>query len=76
MNFSQNFAPAPFDKVPIVISATWLIVSAGLMLFPRQLVGTVTRGTIKLPLPAVWACRILGVFNLVGAIYFLIVFQR
>jgi hypothetical protein len=76
MNFPRDFAPAPFDKVPLVMSASWLVLSAGLLLLPSQIVLTISRGSVKLPNSAVWACRVLGAINLVGSIHFIIFFWR
>ena len=76
MNFNHTFAPAPFDKVPIVISVVWIIVSASVILFPRRFVLVFTRGAIELPPVAIWICRLLGVVNVAGAIHFLILFQK
>ncbi len=76
MSFARDFASPPFDKVPIVISASWVFVSVGVMLFPQQLVTWFTGGTVKLPRVVAWLYRILAVVNLVGAIHFLILFWR
>jgi hypothetical protein len=70
-----GFAP-PFAKVALVMSASWILVSAGFMLFPRQFVATITKGRLKLPVPVIWVFRILGLVNMVGAIHFLILFHR
>ena len=68
--------PAPYDKLLIVMLVLWALVSAWIMIFPRRFVATLTSGSIMLPEPAVWICRVLGVVNMVGAVRFLMVFRN
>lgn len=76
MNFTPEPIPAPYDKVLIVMLASWVLVSVCLTLFPRRFFATLTRGAIILSTPAIWIWRILGLVNMIGAVRFLILFRK